>query len=177
MERATLARPYAEALGKLAAETGAWDAWSQRLALISLIAGDAQIQDLSANPSIPAARVAEVVLAVCGGKLGAEGDNLARLLVENKRLNLLPEIVALFEALKAEQEGELAAHITSAFPLDAGQMSGLVARLEGKFGRKVNATQSLDEALIGGVVIQVGDEVMDASVRGGLEALAVTLKA
>jgi F-type H+-transporting ATPase subunit delta len=177
MERATLARPYAEAIGKLAAETGAWDAWSQRLALLGMVAGDAQIQDLSANPSIPAVRVAEVVLAVCGDKLAAEGENLARLLVENKRLNLLPEIVALFEALKAEQEGELAAHIISAFPLDAAQMAGLVARLEGKFGRKVNATQSQDESLIGGVVIQVGDEVMDASVRGGLEALAVTLKA
>jgi F-type H+-transporting ATPase subunit delta len=177
MERATLARPYAEAIGKLAAEAGAWDAWSQRLALLGMVAGDAQIQDLASNPSIPAARVAEVVLGVCADKLGAEGDNLARLLVENKRLNLLPEIIALFEALKAEQGGELAAHITSAFPLDAGQMAGLVARLEGKFGRKVNATQSQDEALIGGVVIQVGDEVMDASVRGGLEALAVTLKA
>jgi F-type H+-transporting ATPase subunit delta len=177
MERATLARPYAEAIGKLAAETGAWDAWSQRLDLLSMIAADVQIQDLASNPSIPAARVAEVVLAVGGDKLAAEGENLAHLLVENKRLNLLPEIVALFEALKAEQEGELSAHIISAFPLDAGQMAGLVARLEGKFGRKVNATQSLDEALIGGVVIQVGDEVMDASVRGGLEALAVTLKA
>lgn len=177
MERATLARPYAEAVGKLAADAGAWDAWSQRLALLGMVAGDVQIQDLAANPSIPGTRVAEVVLAVCADKLGAEGENLARLLVENKRLNLLPEITALFEALKAEQEGELAAHITSAFPLDAVQMASLVARLEGKFGRKVNATQSQDEALIGGVVIQVGDEVMDASVRGGLEALAVTLKA
>ena len=177
MERATLARPYAEAIGKLAEASGAWDVWSQRLALLGMIAADAQIQDLAANPSITTARVAEVVLAVCADKLGAEGENLARLLVENKRLGLLPEITALFDALKAEQGGELAAHITSAFPLDAGQMASLVVRLEGKLGRKVNATQSLDEALIGGVVIQVGDEVMDASVRGGLEALAVILKA
>jgi F-type H+-transporting ATPase subunit delta len=121
--------------------------------------------------------VVEVVLGVCGDKLGAEGANLARLLVENKRLALLPEIVAMFEVLKAEQEGELAAHITSAFTLDAGQMAGLVAKLEAKFGRKVSATQSVDAELIGGVVIQVGDEIMDASVRGGLEALSVTLKA
>jgi len=83
----------------------------------------------------------------------------------------------LFEALKSEQEGGLAAHITSAFTLAAEQMAGLVAKLEAKFGRKVTATQSVDSELIGGVVIQVGDEVMDASVRGGLEALAVTLKA
>jgi F-type H+-transporting ATPase subunit delta len=177
MERATLARPYAEAIAKLAAEAATWNLWSERLALLAMVAGDVQVQGLASNPTVPAARVAELVLSVCGDRLGAEGENLARLLVENKRLNLLPEIVALYETLKADQEGELAAHITSAFMLDTAQMAGLVARLEAKFGRKVTATQSLDDALIGGVVIQVGDEVMDASVRGGLEALAVTLKA
>jgi F-type H+-transporting ATPase subunit delta len=177
MERATLARPYAEAIARLAAEAATWNLWSERLALLAMVTGDVQVRDLTSNPTIAAARVAEVVLSVCGDRLGAEGDNLARLLAENKRLNLLPEIVALFEKLKADQEGELAAHITSAFMLDMAQMTGLVARLEAKFGRKVTATQSLDDALIGGVVIQVGDEVMDASVRGGLEALAVTLKA
>jgi len=177
MERATLARPYAEAIAKLAGEGHSWGPWSERLALLALVAGDGQIQDLATNPAVPGSRVADVVLAVCGDKLGAEGVNLTRLLVENKRLALLPEIVSLFEALKSEQEGGLAAHITSAVTLAAEQMAGLVAKLEAKFGRKVTATQSVDSELIGGVVIQVGDEVMDASVRGGLEALAVTLKA
>ncbi len=69
------------------------------------------------------------------------------------------------------------AHVTTAFELSAAQLAGLVARLEANFGRKITATQSVDADLIGGVVIQVGDEVMDASVRGGLENLAVTLKA
>ncbi|OYY95387.1 MAG: hypothetical protein B7Y41_02470 [Hydrogenophilales bacterium 28-61-23] len=177
MERATLARPYAEAIAKLAAEASSWNLWSERLALLAMVAGDEQVRDLAGNPAVPAARVADVVLAVCGEKLGVEVDNLARLLVENKRLGLLPEIVALFEAIKAAQEGELVAHVISAFALDAGQMAGFVAKLEARFGRKVTATQSVDDALIGGVVIKVGDEVMDASVRGGLEALAVTLKA
>ncbi len=177
MERATLARPYAEAVGKLAAEGKAWDRWSERLALLALVADDAQMRDLAGNPAVSAARVAEVILAVCGDKLGAEGGNLAKLLVENKRLTLLPEIVALFEVLKAAQEGELTAHITSAYALSNEQLAGLVAKLEVKLGRKITATQSLDVDLIGGVVIQVGDEVMDSSVRGGLASLAVTLKA
>ncbi|MDP2787867.1 MAG: F0F1 ATP synthase subunit delta [Pseudomonadota bacterium] len=177
MERATLARPYAEALAKLAGESRSWGLWSERLALLALVVGDAQVQSLATNPGVPGARVAEIILAVCGEQLGAEGGNLTSLLAENKRLAFLPEIVSLFEALKADQEGELTAHVTSAFPLSAGQMAGLVAKLEAKFGRKVTADQSVDSELIGGVVIQVGDEVMDASVRGGLEALAVTLKA
>ncbi len=177
MERATLARPYAEAIAKLAGAGAAWSLWSERLALLAAVAGDAQVQDLAGNPAVPHARIAELIQAVCGEELGPEGVNLVSLLAENKRLVLLPEIVSLFEVLKSEQEGELTAHITSAFSLAAEQMAGLVAKLEAKFGRKVTATQSLDDALIGGVVIQVGDEVMDASVRGGLEALAVTLKA
>jgi F-type H+-transporting ATPase subunit delta len=177
MERATLARPYAEALAKLAAEAHAWGPWSERLALLAAVAGDEQIQALAANPVVDSSRVADVVLAVCGDKLGADGANLVRLLAENKRLALAPEIAAQFQVLKAAQEGELTAHITSAYELSAAQMAGLVAKLETKFGRKIKATQSTDPELIGGVVIQVGDEVMDASVRGGLEQLAVTLKA
>lgn len=177
MERATLARPYAEATAKLAAEANAWGPWSERLALLAAVAGDEQIQALAANPAVEGARVADVVLAVCGDKLGDEGANLVRLLVENKRLGLAAEIAAQFQALKAAQEGELTAHVTSAFELSEAQMASLVAKLETKFGRKIKATQSTDPDLIGGVVIQVGDEVMDASVRGGLEQLAVTLKA
>jgi F-type H+-transporting ATPase subunit delta len=177
MERATLARPYAEAIAKLASENSSWAQWSERLTLLTMVACDSQIQDLAGNPAISTTRVTEVLLSVCGDKLGHEGKNLIQLLVENKRLGLLPEISASFEILKAEQEGELTAHIASAFTLDTDQMASLISKLEAKFSRKVTATQSIDETLIGGVVIQVGDEVMDASVRGGLEALAVTLKA
>lgn len=177
MERATLARPYAEAVGKLAAENKAWDIWSQRLALISLIASDARVSALASDPAQTAERVADLILAVGGAELGAAGSNLVRLLVENKRLNLLPEISALYEALRAEEENELVAHITSAYALSEQQVAGLIGKLETRFGRKVTVTQSVDSELIGGVVIQVGDEVMDSSVRGGLASLAVTLKA
>ena len=181
MERATLARPYAEAVGKLAAESNTWEPWSKSLALLAVVAGDDQVLGLAANPAVSADRVAELILAVCGDRLGGEfgneSGNLVKVLVENKRLPLLPEIVTQFEAIKAAQEGELTAHITSAYELSNAQMAGLVAKLEAKLGRKVTATQSVDADLIGGVVIQVGDEVMDSSVRGGLAALAVTLNA
>jgi F-type H+-transporting ATPase subunit delta len=177
MERSTLARPYADAVAKLAGDSNAWSAWSERIGLLAMVAADEQIQSLAANPAMPSERLTEVILAVCDGKLGAEGANLVGLLAENKRLNLLPEIVQLFEAMKAAHEGVLEAHVTTAFELSPAQMAGLLAKLEAKFGRKINATQSVDGELIGGVVIQVGDEVMDASVRGGLANLAVTLKA
>jgi F-type H+-transporting ATPase subunit delta len=177
MERATLARPYAEAIAKLAASGNAWAAWSDHLAMLNGVMADAQMQTVISNPAVDGKRVADLVISVCGAALPAEGGNLVQLLAENKRLGLVDEISAQFELIKAQQEGELTAHITSAFPLTAEQMAGLVAKLEAKFARKVNATQSTNAELIGGVVVQVGDEVMDASVRGGLEALSVTLKA
>ena len=177
MERATLARPYAEAVAKLAAGGNAWGVWSERLAMLDAVAGDAQVRALVGNPAVDGDRIADLVLSVCGEAMGAEGANLVRVLAENKRLDLVAEMRVQFEALKATQEGELNAHITSAYALTAEQMAALVAKLEAKFGRKINATQSTDAELIGGVVIQVGDEVMDASVRGGIESLAVTLQA
>ncbi|MBS4097766.1 MAG: F0F1 ATP synthase subunit delta [Sulfuricella sp.] len=177
MERATLARPYAEAVGKLAAQGNTWEPWSQRLAILAAVAADEQMLALALNPAVDSARVAEVVLSICGGQLGQEGANLVHVLSENKRLPLVPEIVSLFEALKAAQEGELNAHVCTAYEMSAEQLASLAAKLETKFGRKINATQSVDADLIGGIVIQVGDEVMDASVRGGLGSLSVTLKA
>lgn len=177
MERATLARPYAEALAKLAAAGGDWHAWSDRLALLARVVADPQVADLAANPAVPTARVAELIVAVCGDRLGGEGNKLVELLAENKRLALMPEIVALFKVMKAAHEGVLEARVATAYELSPAQMASLVAKLEAKFGRKINASQSLDADLIGGVVIRVGDEVMDASVRGGLESLAATLKA
>lgn len=175
-EITTIARPYAEAVARLAGEGNTWAAWSANLKLAATVVADPQVAGLAANPSVPAERVAELIIAVCGEGLNAEGANFVRLLAENKRFAALPEIAALFEEMKAAREGVLEAHITTAFSLTPEQLAGLVARLEAKFGQKVTADQTVDPALIGGVVIQVGDEVMDASVRGKLNDLAATLK-
>jgi len=176
-EITTIARPYAEAVAKLAGETQGWKAWSDMLALAAQVATDPQVAALAGNPAIPAERVADVIVSVCGSGLHAEGVNFVRMLAENKRFNALPEIARMFEEIKADQEGLLEARITTAFELSAEQMTGLVAKLEAKFGQKITASQEVDTGLIGGVVIQVGDEVMDASVRGRLASMAATLKA
>lgn len=176
-ELTTLARPYAEAVARMAADGNAWGRWSDMLATLKTVAVDPQVAALAVNPGVAAGQVADVILAVCGDKLDTQGANLARLLAENKRLAALPELARLFEEMKAVQEGILEAHVTSAFELSDQQLAGLVARLEQKFARKVTATQSVDAGLIGGVIIAVGDEVMDASVRGKLAEMAATLQA
>ncbi|HEX8980240.1 MAG TPA: F0F1 ATP synthase subunit delta [Parasulfuritortus sp.] len=175
-EITTIARPYAEAVARLAKEGSNWQAWSDMLTAAAQVACDPQVSALAGNPSVPSERVADVIVAICGDRLNVEGVNFVRLLAENKRFDSLAEIVRLFEEIKAELEGVLEARITTAYPLSAEQMAGLVAKLEAKFDRKIEATQEVDPELIGGVVIQVGDEVMDASVRGRLASMAATLK-
>lgn len=176
-ELTTLARPYAEAIARMAKERESWSAWSDMLALLATVAGDERIRALAEHPDVTGEQLTGVLLAVCGDKLTAEGINLVRLLVENDRLAALPEIARLFEEMKAVEEGVLEARIVSAYELSPAQLAALVARLEARFGRKVNPTQEVDPDLIGGVVIHVGDEVLDASVRGKLAELAATLTA
>lgn len=176
-EITTIARPYAEALARLAGEADSWSRWSDMLSLCASVVADVQVADLIHNPGVAAERVAEVVVAVCGDRLNDEGRNFVRLLAENRRLPVLPEIAQQFEAMKASREGTLEARVTTAYELGEAQLAGLKTKLESKFARKINVAQVVDKALIGGVVIQVGDEVLDASVRGKLGDLAAILKA
>lgn len=175
-EARTIARPYAEAVFRLARATNQLPAWSGMLQLAATVAADGQIRALIGNPKVPPRRLGEVLLEICGDKLNGEGRNFVLLLAENSRIEILPEISELFEQLKTQQEGVLGAKITSAFGMTEAQLKDLVANLEIKFKRKIEAQVSVDPELIGGVKVEIGDEVLDASVRGKLEAMAVALK-
>lgn len=174
-EIATIARPYAEAVFSLAKQLGALDAWSEQLALASAVAADPEMSRLAADPKVSAEQFGDLFLAVCGDRLGAEAGNFIKLLIENGRIGALPEVVAQFEALKASEGGVLDATVTSAFAMNETQLAELSARLETRFKRKINASVSVDPALIGGVIVAVGDEVYDASVRGKLQGMAYAL--
>jgi F-type H+-transporting ATPase subunit delta len=97
------------------------------------------------------------------------------MLVDNNRVQIIEAVRNQFEMLKHAHQGVIDAHIVSAFPLDAAQQSALVAELEARFKRKVNPQVNVDAALIGGVMITIGDEVVDASVRGKLAAMSAEL--
>ena len=176
-ELSTLARPYAEAVFRLARDAGDLKPWSGRLHSAAQVVVDAQMRALIADPNVPPARVSDVVISVLGAELGDKGINLIKVLAANDRLTLLPEIEAQFEALKAQAEGKLEAHISSALPLSDAQVAELAAALKTRYGRDVEMSVSVDPALIGGVVVAIGDRVMDGSVRGRLEKMAFSLKA
>ena len=175
-EAVTIARPYAVAVFRLAKEKNALAKWSEMLALTSALAADVQMRTIIEDPKLASADVERMFLSVCGDKLDVSGQNMVKLLVEYGRLALLPEIAALFEEQKAQDEGTLDAEITAAAKLDVAQVKTLVAQLQAKFGKKVEATVNVDPEIIGGIKIVVGDTVIDASVRGRLQELAYTLK-
>lgn len=174
-EIATIARPYAEAVFSLAKQANALSSWSEQLALANAVAADPEMGRLAADPKVGAEQFSGLFLAVCGDRLGTETGNFIRLLVENGRIAVLPEVVVQFEVLKASEGGVLDAAVTSAFAMSAAQLAELSARLETRFKRKVHASVTVDPALIGGVIIAVGDEVYDASVRGKLQGMAYAL--
>ncbi|MBI4990219.1 MAG: F0F1 ATP synthase subunit delta [Rhodocyclales bacterium] len=174
-ENVTLARPYAEAAFQLARANSALGPWQQALDRMAAVAADAQMLECIANPRLLSSQVAQLFLDVAGS-LSAEQQNFVRLLVDNERLQVLPEIRELYVELKNGQEGVQEADIASAFPLDDATLRNLVAELETRFKCRIQATVSLDPELIGGVRIAVGDQVIDASVRGKLAAMATALK-
>jgi len=174
-ESLTIARPYAEAAFKLAREHNALPSWSDALARLAVVAGTGVARELIGNPQLSNAQVAGVV-ADAAGQLGAEQNNFVRVLADNERLAVLPEISALFDELRNEHEGVLDAQISSAYPLVEQQVDDIVAALKQKYGKQIKATVHVDPDLIGGVSIRIGDEVIDASVRGKLAQMAGALK-
>jgi F-type H+-transporting ATPase subunit delta len=174
-EPSTVARPYAEAVFKLADASDSLANWSDMLAALARVAGDARIDAAIKDPNLSDAQVAGLFISVL--KLSGAAENLVRVLAENGRLELLPYIREQFEALKNEREGVMEAEVQSAFDLSDAQVADLVSRLEKKFGRKVKAKVSVDKALIGGVRLVLGDKVIDGSARGQLGALETALKA
>lgn len=175
-EAVTIARPYAVAVYRLAKEKNALVRWSETLAFVTAVSVDPQMLALNDDPNVPASQVEKMFLAVCGDKLDENAVNLIKLLVEYGRLNLLPEITRLFEELKDKDEGVLEAEITAAAQPDDAQVKLLVSQLEARFKQKVVAHVKVDPEIIGGVMIEIGDTVIDASVRGRLQEMAYTLK-
>ena len=174
-ELATIARPYAEALFQAAkADLNGTLVWVEELAAI---AGDAGLQQFAANPRVTSAQVYDLIAGVAKAALPQQAQNFLRTVIDNGRLNALPEIAAQFRALKNAQGGSSDAVVYSAFPIDGVALADLNATLEKRFGRKLNVTVELDANLIGGIRVVVGDEVLDTSVKARLEQMKVALTA
>ena len=176
-EPTTIARPYAEAVFRLADGAGKLAEWSAMLSALAQVSADERVRTAMGDPNLSAPKVAGLFISILSGRLTGECENLVRVLADNHRLGLLAEIRDQYEALKNDREGVVEAEIRTAFELDSGQLSDLSARLEKHTGRKVRVHVHVDKELIGGVRILIGDQVIDASARAQLAALESALKA
>ena len=174
-ELTTIARPYAQAVFSLAQNKNQLPQWSDMLAFTASVYADAQVQNALGNPRLTKEDVERLLLGICGDHLDGPARNLLILLVRNDRLPVLPFIVVRYEALREEQENTLEASVESAFPLNDQQLNALLQRLEKRTGHKVKANVRVAPELIGGVKVQIGDELWDASVRGQIDSMAGAL--
>lgn len=171
-ELSTLARPYAKAAFEAARDRADLSGWSAQLTTAAVVTQDATIAALLGSPSYTAEQMAETVIGVCGDALQEDGRNFIQVLAGNKRLPLLPEILSLFEQYKANQEKSIEVEVRSAYDLGVETTQTLANVLSKKLEREVKVDSTLDQSLIGGVLIRAGDLVIDGSVRGRLNKLA-----
>ncbi len=175
-ESVTIARPYAQAVFRLAREGQTLTAWSNRLQRLAAIAQDAEMTKVVGNPKFSAGQVADLFVSLTGEAGNQELVSFVGILAENERVDVLTQIQEIYEQLKSADEGVKDATVTSAYPLDDAQLKNLMSQLESHFGSKLQPHVEVDAALIGGIKVTVGDQILDASVRGKLDAMATALK-
>ena len=175
-ELITVARPYAEAVFSLATEEKRRDAWLETLQWLAAMVNNPDVAEVVTNPKHTAQEVEALFVGVLGDRADVAVKRFITTLIENGRLMLLPEITRQFDALKAEAEGAIEARVETAYPLTDAQATELVATLSKRYGKTVRLDVAVNTDLIGGARVLVGDDVIDASVRGKLHALAASLK-
>jgi len=172
----SLARPYAQAVFELAQESKDFKSWSEALAFLAALVSDESIQDLINNPRVEQEQLQALFDELCGDRVPEGGRNLLRLMMDNDRVSLMPDVAAQYEILRAEAEGTVEAEVRSAKPMSDEQKEQLSKALEKRLGRKVKLTVYQDDALLGGAIIRAGDLVIDGSAKGRLEKLASALQ-
>lgn len=171
-ELATLARPYAEAAFKRAKETGNSQEWSDALAFLSAVIQDTDLSAIINNPKVSEDRLVQLMQEICQDQVKGEGLNFLKLLIENSRLYLAPQIAELFESYKAEDEGYVDVDVITAYALTKAEEKSFASSLKKKLNKDVNIHASVDNSLIGGFLVRAGDSVIDGSISGQLQQLA-----
>jgi F-type H+-transporting ATPase subunit delta len=177
-ELSTVARPYAEALFAVAQGTGeTLDVWLAAVDDLAGLMAHPQVAEVVADPKLDHEQVLGLLSGMMKTSLPAAGVNFVKLLIENQRLAVLPDVATQFRQLKNRAEGVADCLIETAFPLSEAQIAELLASLSKKFGQKLKPEVRVNAELIGGVRATVGDQVLDDSVRARLKDMQTALTA
>jgi F-type H+-transporting ATPase subunit delta len=171
----TAARPYANAVYDIANETGALQSWGDALANLAKVVANEQMSELLDSPELGKKQKGDLLIQVLSDKLTQQQQNFVKLMAENGRLKLMADVLEQFEVARAKAENKVEAEVISAFELSEQQTNELVKTLKNKLGCDVTLTTTIDESLIGGVIIKAGDTIIDASMKSQLDSLALSL--
>ncbi|MEN8129129.1 MAG: F0F1 ATP synthase subunit delta [Pseudomonadota bacterium] len=174
-ELITAARPYARAVFELAREQNRYADWSEMLKFMAAVAQDPSMRAALESPVLASAQSAELFISVCTDNIDESGRNFIKLLAENRRLVLLPDIAAQYEQYRADAEGKIEAEVVSARKITQQQSNNIATALKARLGREVTITTRTDSTLLGGAIIRAGDLVIDGSIRGKLNKLATAI--
>ena len=174
-EAITIARPYAQAAFDEAQKLNALREWSEMLLSLAQAVNHPEVQAAVSNPRVPAVQIAGLMDALLGTSASVQQRNFVRIVVDNRRLLVLPEIAELFEARKAEAEKSVNVVVDSAFELSAAQQDKIAASLKKRLAREIKLTCNVKKELLGGVVIRAGDKVIDGSALTRLAEMANAL--
>ncbi len=174
-EALTTARPYAQAAFEEAQKLGDLKDWSEMLLSLTEAISHAEVRAVVTSPRFLKAQIEKLMDGLLGSQVKVQQRNFVRILVDNQRLLLLPEIVVLFEALRAEAEKTVNVVVDSAFELSAAQQEKIIASLKARLGREIKLVCKVNKELLGGIVIRAGDKVIDGSVRTRLGEMANAL--
>lgn len=171
-ELATLARPYAEAIFDTAKEVDDFALWSETLAFLTSMIEEPLVRSVIANPRIDKNTVRRILLDICESQMTDTGINLVKILIDNDKLLIIPHIASQYERLRSEYQGYVEVEIASAYPVTPVQQQQTEAALQRRLGKGIVIKITLDNTLIGGWLVRIGDQVIDLSIKGRLQQLA-----
>ena len=176
----TIARPYAQAIFDLAQEKNELELWSQGLSEATKALNDGSLIEFLSQPALLNKQKYEFISQLFNDISGdtmifagnnKQGSNCLKLLIENGRVSVLPEIAEHFNTLKSNIENSVHVTVTSAVPLDEEKKSAIKAALKKRFDRDIHMHTEIDGTLVGGAIIRAGDVVIDGSLRASLDGL------
>ena len=174
-EAITTARPYAQAAFEEAEKLADLKGWSELLLGLAEAVNHPEVRAVVTNPRVAKNQIEKLMESLVGTQAKLQQRNFVRILVDNQRLLLLPEIVAIFEVLRADAERTVNVVVDSAFELTAAQKEKIIGSLKARMGREIKLECKVNKELLGGVVIRAGDKVIDGSARTRLVEMANAL--
>lgn len=173
-EANTIARPYVQAAFEAAQKQGDLKGWSVQMQVLKELMANAEVRAAVTSPRVKRDQVEKLILELAG-ELNKEQSNFIRILVQEGRMTVAAEIAEMFEVLRAEAEKSAQITVSSAFELNDEQQRKITAALKVRLGCDVKLSCNVDKALLGGIVIRMGDKVIDGSANTRLAELSYAL--